>query len=201
MINPFTEFEGKRQLLFETRYLLLEGDVATMKKGLREKVREYGSLNKYIDEVITRHKILEDLYKGYETPDKWFNWERFLKKADNREMARRAGIDKIYASRAGGTPDFSKGDGVKLLYRSELSDGNVVKFKNRHLDKAQSRELDNKEVWAKFQEHYGLSAQELKNVEKEYMWHHIDDFDPITGEYSLQLVKKNMAPEACTSCR
>lgn len=38
----------------------------------------------------------------------------------------------------------------------------------------------------------GLTSDQIKEAEKLYVWHHLDDFDPVTGEGTMQLVLREL---------
>lgn len=43
----------------------------------------------------------------------------------------------------------------------------------------------------------GISDELSKTLKEDYVWHHMDDFDPITGECTMQLVKRNVHEASC----
>ncbi|MFK7797673.1 MAG: HNH endonuclease, partial [Aureispira sp.] len=38
----------------------------------------------------------------------------------------------------------------------------------------------------------GIDSVNTKDISKHYTWHHLDDFDPITRECTMQLVRKDV---------
>jgi hypothetical protein len=79
---------------------------------------------------------------------------------------------RLARSRRGLCPDFRKS--VQYLYRGQKRFGNIkIKLTG-------SRGVD-----------FKLARKEagLRRTPKGYTWHHLDDFDPITGECTMQLVK------------
>lgn len=43
----------------------------------------------------------------------------------------------------------------------------------------------------------GISDDLAKNLKEDYVWHHLDDFDPVTGECSMQLVNRKVHEFSC----
>ncbi|RBW59436.1 hypothetical protein DS884_06770 [Tenacibaculum sp. E3R01] len=43
----------------------------------------------------------------------------------------------------------------------------------------------------------GISEKEIDNIDSLYTWHHLDDFDPLTGECSMQLVLMQVHKASC----
>ena len=74
-------------------------------------------------------------------------------------------------------PDFA---GTKHLLPTQGAERNVVKIK---LQGTRTRDFTQAYKAA------GISGKRRAAVKAEYTWHHLDDFDPVTGESSMQLVK------------
>ncbi|HLN94945.1 MAG TPA: HNH endonuclease [Flavobacterium sp.] len=154
----------------------MEEAVKAVDKAL---VESEGSALKRIDEVAEKNNIrisvpkntlseaqsfarLNDIYKELLRGRKAFNPEKEALKELNIKLPR---------SKAGLSVDF---EGSPYLYPVKGTERNIVKIKLTG-----SRRLDNK------------LAQELSGVKKNkaYIWHHLDDYDPITNTCTMQLVE------------
>ena len=76
-----------------------------------------------------------------------------------------------------GAPDFK---GTKHLLPTNPGERNIVKIK---LQGSRSRDFTQAYKEA------GISGSRRADVDAKYTWHHLDDFDPVTGESSMQLVE------------
>ena len=43
----------------------------------------------------------------------------------------------------------------------------------------------------------GISDEIAKKLDESYTWHHLDDFDPLTGECTMQLVDRKIHQISC----
>ena len=77
-------------------------------------------------------------------------------------------------------PDFA---GTKHLLPTQGAERNVVKIK---LQGRRSRDFTQAYKEA------GITGRRRASIDKKYTWHHMDDFDPVTGESSMQLVRKDV---------
>ena len=95
----------------------------------------------------------------------------------NKPALQKLGV-RLFKSKNGLSVDFSKTP--KYLYGGKHSKQSVVKIKLKG-----SRKKDFDAAWKKT----GLNNEQIKELDKLYTWHHMDDFDPVTGEATLQLVE------------
>lgn len=84
---------------------------------------------------------------------------------------------KLFKSANGLSVDFSKTP--KYLFGGKVSKKSVVRIKLKG-----TRTLDFKTAWKKA----GFSKEEILELADKFTWHHLDDFDPVTGEATMQLV-------------
>ncbi|MCB9235676.1 MAG: HNH endonuclease [Bacteroidia bacterium] len=98
----------------------------------------------------------------------------------NKPALEKLGVT-LYKSKNGLCVDFSKTP--KYLYGNKVNSKSVVKIKLKG-----SRELDNLTAWKKT----GFSEEQIKLIREDYTWHHLDDFNPVTGQGTLQLVEKEI---------
>ena len=86
---------------------------------------------------------------------------------------------KLFLSKNGLCPDFAKTP--KYLAKGKVIEGgNVVKIKLT----PGNRSKDIRAAWKKTK----FNKYELID----YTWHHLDDFDPLTGECTMQLVERQI---------
>lgn len=88
---------------------------------------------------------------------------------------------KLVKSKNGLSVDFSKTP--KYLFGGRKSSKSIVKIKLKG-----NRGLDNKVAWKKA----GFNEKQIEELDEIYTWHHMDDFDPVKGEATLQLVERSI---------
>ena len=86
---------------------------------------------------------------------------------------------KLFKSKNGLCPDFSKTP--KYLAKGKVIEGgNIVKIKIT----PGKRNIDIRNAWKK---------SNFNKIDfKDYTWHHIDDYNPITEECTMQLVERQI---------
>lgn len=80
---------------------------------------------------------------------------------------------------ANGGPDFS---GTEYLFKTNIGEKNIVPIKmtgSRGKDFTQA--FDNANI----------PKSMRKSIKENFTWHHVDDFNPLTGESTMQLVRKD----------
>lgn len=86
---------------------------------------------------------------------------------------------KLVKSKNGLSVDFSKTP--KYLFGGRKSSKSIVKIKLKG-----RRKLDFDTAWKKA----GFNDKQREILGKKYMWHHLDDLDPVKGEATMQLVER-----------
>ncbi|MBC8054717.1 MAG: HNH endonuclease [Sphingobacteriaceae bacterium] len=105
----------------------------------------------------------------------------------NPKKAKQAVNIDIPASFRGLAPDY---DTIKDI----LFKGNPViyKFKDAYgilkIKYSSVRDIDFRLAYEKL----GMSTDDIKKIEDLYVWHHLDDWDPVSGEGTMQLVLKSL---------
>lgn len=138
------------------------------------------ALPKQLDDVISL--LPENKLSPYETRLRINKINETLKSSTaafnpDKPALKKLGVT-LYKSKNGLSVDFAKTP--QYLYEGKVSNKSIVKIKLKG-----SRDLDFDAAWKKA----GFTDEQIKAIDKRYMWHHLDDFDPNTGEATLQLVE------------
>jgi len=88
---------------------------------------------------------------------------------------------KLVKSKNGLSVDFAKTP--KYLYGGKKSRKSIVKIKLKG-----NRNLDFEAAWKKA----GFKEEEVVELDKLFTWHHLDDYNPVRGTSTLQLVKSQI---------
>ena len=94
---------------------------------------------------------------------------------DPLKPALKTGGLTVPASENGYAPDF---EGTPYLYQAKQDESNIVKIKMTGSYAGDAAAAN--------------AAANLKNTPKNFSWHHLDDFNPATGEATLQLVNRQV---------
>ncbi|WP_415060065.1 HNH endonuclease [Flavobacterium sp.] len=162
-------------------------NVASHLKTLKE-----AEVLKYLDELIDIKQIDEAIKKlniNITIPKNTLNYADSIKKIEgiislikNRKPPKHFDPDKdalkvlgikLKPSKRGLCADFN---GTKYLYPAKGNEKNIVKIKLTG-----DRKLDDR------------LAYEISHIKKnkDYSWHHLDDYDPITNTCTMQLVSRD----------
>ena len=142
---------------------------------------EISQIDKAIEELGITIKVPKNALNAVESAKKLELVTAKLKKAippkifdPNKAALKKLGI-KLPASKAGLSVDFSNTD---YLYKAKIGEKSIVKIKLTGHDDADVL-LSSK-----------LAG--LTNKPKNYTWHHLDDYNPLNGTCSMQLVETSI---------
>ena len=161
VIQSYSSFTGNFDLFTEAGEMLCRGSKYDLYHFMQIFVKPDYYKRQTLEEIINLMKESKYVYNA-EKAAEWF--DNFI----------------IPASQRGLAPDYSSLYNVDYLGKKIIYEGNA-KYANIKIKMSGMRSMDEK---------LANEAAGLIGTPEGYTWHHLDDFDPVTGECTMQLVSE-----------